>query len=95
MENGVLTVTVQKEVKMPDEGGDGLNLVPLVFIKSFAPSKNGAGAGVVVGRMPEDGVGPAFTHAFDQGLKALHEDFLVERHGGRLELCGNRGLRVV
>ncbi|TQD69948.1 hypothetical protein C1H46_044520 [Malus baccata] len=74
MENGVLTVTVQKEMKRLDEGCDGLNLVPLIFIKSFAPSKNGAGAGVVIGRLLEDGVGPAFTHAFDQGLKVLHED---------------------
>ncbi|KAM1208788.1 hypothetical protein ACFX2I_014469 [Malus domestica] len=95
MENEVLTVTVQKEMKRPDEGCDGLNLVSLVFIKSFAPSKNGAGVGVVVGKLPEDGVGPTFTHAFDQGLKALHEDFLVERRGGRLELCANRGLGVV
>jgi len=45
----------------------GLGLVIVAFVVTVAPTEK-SGAGIVVGGLPKDGVGPALPGALDEGL---------------------------
>lgn len=64
----------------------GFGFVVFAFVVTVAPSEERGGGGVIVGGLPEDGVGPdsgggcvVSGVAFDEGLEALLEGVLVEK----------------
>lgn len=61
--------------------GLGLGFVIVAFVVTVAPAEE-SGAGIVVGVLPKDGVGPALSGALDESLEAVLERVLVEDGGG-------------